>query len=148
MDQRSIALCFSRKGLSAKMIYQDFAQMLGAEVVACPTGTWYRRAAKCPAQSKGIPDAAGVTRTDAIDAATLKPLANTPFSSVRELLGLTYLSTSTIHRCLTEWLGFAVRHLHWVPIGSQMIRRRSGSMGVEKSCECCKGSKRVSGMTS
>jgi hypothetical protein len=49
MDQGSITLCLSMKGLSAKAIHQDLVQTLGAEAVACPTGAWDLRAVKFPA---------------------------------------------------------------------------------------------------
>jgi AraC-like DNA-binding protein len=75
----------------------------------------YLRAAKFSAQSKEAPDEAGVARTDSVDAAILKALTNNSFSSVRELSQLTCLSISTVHRRLTESLGFTVRHLHWIP---------------------------------
>jgi hypothetical protein len=112
MDQRSIALCLSMKGLSPKSIHQELVQTLGAEAVAYPTVTWYLRAAKCPAQSKDAPNEAEVTRTDSVDAPLLKALIDNPYSSVRELSQLICLSRSTVYRRLTESHGFTVRHLH------------------------------------
>jgi hypothetical protein len=91
MDQRSIAPYLSMKGLSAKAIQQEFVQTLGAGAVVYPTVTWHLRAAKFPAQSKGAPDEAGVTRTDSVDAAILKALTDNPFSSLPELSRLACL---------------------------------------------------------
>jgi hypothetical protein len=48
MDERSIALYLSRKGLLAKEIHQDYVQTPSVEAAAYPTGTWDIRAAKCP----------------------------------------------------------------------------------------------------
>jgi hypothetical protein len=113
MDQRSIALYFSMKGLSAKAIHQELIQKIGAEGVAYPTVTRYLRA-KFPAQSKEGPDEAGGTQTDPVQAAILEPITDNSFSFVRELSRLIYLSRSIVHRRLTESLGFTVRHLHWI----------------------------------
>jgi hypothetical protein len=88
--------------------------MLDAKVVVYPTVTSYLHAANFLIQRKEAPDEAGVTQTDSVDAAILKALTDNPFSSVPELSRLTSLSRSTVHRCLTESLGFAVRHLHWI----------------------------------
>jgi hypothetical protein len=100
------------KGLLAKAFHQELVQKVGAEAVAYPIVTWYLRAAKFLAQSKEAPDEAGVRRTDSVEAAILKALINNPFSAVRELSRLTWLSRSTVHRRLTESLGFTVHHLH------------------------------------
>jgi hypothetical protein len=43
MDQKSIALYLSRKGLSAVAIGDDLAATLGAEAVSCPSVTHYLR---------------------------------------------------------------------------------------------------------
>jgi hypothetical protein len=115
MDQRLIAPYLSRKELSAKAIHQELVPTIGVQSVACPPVTWYLRAAKFPAENKEAPDEAGVTQTDSVDAAILKELTDNPFSSVSELSRLICLSRSTVHRRLTESLGFTVRHLHRIP---------------------------------
>jgi hypothetical protein len=115
MDQRSIALYLSMKGLSAKAIHQGLVQALGAQAVAYFTITSYLRAAKFHAQSKEALNEAGVTRTGSVDTAILKALTDNPFSFVPELSRLMCLLRSTVHRCLTESLGFTVRHPDWIP---------------------------------
>jgi hypothetical protein len=65
-------------------------------------------------QSKEAPDEAGVTRTDSVDAVILKVVTDNPFSSVPELSRMTCLSRLTIHRRLTQSLGFTVGQLHWI----------------------------------
>jgi hypothetical protein len=59
MDQRSIALFLSMKGLSAKAIHQELVQTLAAEAVAYRTITWHVRAVTFPAQCKEALDEAG-----------------------------------------------------------------------------------------
>jgi hypothetical protein len=114
MDQRSIAHCLSKKGLTAKEIHQELVRKLGTGAVVYPTVMWYLHAVKFSAQSKEAPDEVGVTQTDSVDAAILKALTENPFSSMSKSSPLTCLSRSTVHRYLTESLGFAVRHLHWI----------------------------------
>jgi hypothetical protein len=115
MNQRSIALYLSMKRLLPKAFHQELVQTLGAEAVAYRTVAWCLRAAKFPAQSKEAPEEARVTRTDSVHAVILRALTDNPFSCVRELSGLIFMSRSTVHRRLTELLGFAVRHLQWIP---------------------------------
>jgi hypothetical protein len=52
---------------------------------------------------------------DDCDHSILLALAEQPFASVRELSRLTHLPRTTVHRSLTKFLGFRVRHLRWVP---------------------------------
>jgi AraC-like DNA-binding protein len=114
MDQRSIVLYLSVKGLSVKAIHQELVQTFGFEAVAYHTAARYLRAAKFLAQRKEARDGTGVTRTDSVNIAILKALIDNPLFSVPELSRLTGLSRSTVHRHMTESLGFTVRHLHWI----------------------------------
>jgi uncharacterized membrane protein len=115
MDQRSIALYLSMKGLSAKLIHQELVDMLGLEALAYSTVTWYLRTASFAAQSEEAPAEAEFININPVDAVVLKALANGPFSSVRELSRLTCLPRSTVHRHLAESLCLPVRHLRWIP---------------------------------
>jgi hypothetical protein len=47
--------------------------------------------------------------------AILDALGQCPFSSIQELDHLTCISTTTVHRHLTQSFGFMVKHLRWVP---------------------------------
>jgi hypothetical protein len=85
LDQRSIELYLSIKGISAKAMNQELVQRLGAEAGAYPTVTSYFRAAKFPAQIQEARDETGVARIGSVDAAILKALTHNPFSSIREL---------------------------------------------------------------
>jgi hypothetical protein len=52
-----------------------------------------------------------------IDNTILDALEKQPFSSIRELAQLTCIPRSTVHRHLTQSLGFVVKHLRWVSHG-------------------------------
>jgi hypothetical protein len=49
------------------------------------------------------------------DQALFLALADQPLASIRELSRLTHLLRTTVHRRLTQSLGFRVRHLRWLP---------------------------------
>jgi hypothetical protein len=115
MDQRSIALYLSMKGLSAQLIHQELVDMLGFDTVGYSIVIWYLRTARFTGQSEEAPAEAELISTDQIDAAILKVLADSPFSSMRKLFRLTCFPKSIVHRHLTESLCFAVRHLRWIP---------------------------------
>jgi hypothetical protein len=53
--------------------------------------------------------------TIVIDQAILDALEHDPFSSLQELARLTCIPTTTVHRNLTQSLGFVVKHLRWIP---------------------------------
>jgi hypothetical protein len=53
--------------------------------------------------------------TIVIDQAILDAINHYPFSSIWELARLTCIPTTTIHRHLTQSLGFVVKHIHWIP---------------------------------
>ena len=114
MDQRSIALYLSRKGLSATLIHQELVDTLGPEAAAYSTVTWYLREARFAGQSEEVPIETELMTTNPVDVAILGALSDRPFSSVRQLSRLTYLSRTTVHRHLTESLCFTVRYLRWI----------------------------------
>jgi hypothetical protein len=76
--------------------------MLGAEAVSYLSVTAYLREARF-SEPKPEPDDS--------DNAILLALAEQPFASVRQLARLTNQPRSTVHRQLTQSLGFRVRHL-------------------------------------
>jgi hypothetical protein len=57
----------------------------------------------------------GESGTIVIDQAILDAFEQHPFSSIRELVRLTCIPTTTIHRHLTQLFGFVMKHLRWVP---------------------------------
>ena len=114
MHQQSIALYLSIKGFSAKQIHRELVETLGREAVAYQTVTWDLRTAKFAGHSEEPPIETESTSTSRVDEAILKALAESPFSSVRELSRLTCLPRSTVYRHRTDSLCFTVRSLRWV----------------------------------
>jgi hypothetical protein len=55
-----------------------------------------------------------LSHLDDSDQAILAALEERPFSSVRELAGVTCLPCMTVHRRVNNSLGFILRHLRWV----------------------------------
>jgi hypothetical protein len=55
MDQRSIALYLSMKGLSATLIHQELVDTFGPEAAAYSTVTWYLREARFAGQNEEVP---------------------------------------------------------------------------------------------
>jgi AraC-like DNA-binding protein len=115
MDQRSIVVYLSMRGYSAIEIHNDLVETLGAEAVGYSTVTHYLRDESFPDRNTVAPDEKDVARNNRIDKAILTALAERPFSSVRQIATQTCLARSTVHRHLTQSLGFTVRHLHWIP---------------------------------
>jgi hypothetical protein len=101
MDQQSIVLYLSMKGLSAVPIHDDLVATLGAEAVSYPSVTCYLRevifASSNPPDPLPLPE----HQLDDSDQAILLTLADQPFESIRELSRLTHLPRTTVHRRLT-----------------------------------------------
>jgi hypothetical protein len=109
MEQRSICLFLQRKGLSAQVIHNELANVLGADAIADSTVTLYLRQRFLPT----IPiDPLDDSFTTMIDQTVLEALENQPFSYLRELAKLTCIPTTTVYRHLTQSFGFVVKHLH------------------------------------
>jgi hypothetical protein len=53
--------------------------------------------------------------TIVVDQIILDAFEHYSFSYIRELARLTCIPTTTVHRHLTQSLGFVVKHLRWVP---------------------------------
>jgi hypothetical protein len=115
MDQQSIVLYLSRKGLSAVAIHDDLVATLDAEAVSYPSVTRYLREAIFASSNPPDPLSPPEHRLDDSDQAVLLALADQPFASIRELSRLTCLPRMTAHRRLTQSLGFHVRHLRCAP---------------------------------
>jgi DNA-binding transcriptional ArsR family regulator len=115
MTQRSIALYLAKNGLSATAIHRDLEETLGPEAVAYSTATMHLRTLSSRGKTEEEEIGDHDQPLDEVDEAIFKVLADEPFSSVRELARHTCLSRTAVHRHLTCSLGFAVRHLRWVP---------------------------------
>jgi hypothetical protein len=110
MDQYTICLYLNRKGLSAQAIHDELVQVLGSDVIAYSTVTFYLGASRWMAQND---EQHSDPSLDVIDNAILQVLNQTPFASVRELAKSICISRATVWRSLTESLGFVIKHLHW-----------------------------------
>jgi hypothetical protein len=111
MDQQSIALYLSRKGLSAVAIHDDLVATFGAEAVSYPSVTHYLREAIFVSSNPPDPLPPPEHQLDDSDQAILFAPADQPFASIRELSRLTHLPRTTVHRRLMQSLGFPMRHL-------------------------------------
>jgi hypothetical protein len=85
MDQQSIALHLSRKGLSAVAIHYDFVATLGAETVSYQSVAGYLREAIFASSNPPDPLPPPKHQLDDSDQAILLALADQPFASIREL---------------------------------------------------------------
>jgi hypothetical protein len=115
MDQQSIVLYLSRKGLSAVAIHHNLVATLGAEAVSYPFVTRCLPEAIFTSSNPPDPLPPPEHQLDDSDQAILPALADQHFASIRELSRLIHLPRTTIHRRLTQSLGFRVHHLRWVP---------------------------------
>jgi hypothetical protein len=111
MDQQSIILYLSRKGLSAVAIHDDLVTTLGTEAVSYPSVTCCLHEAIFASSNPPDPLPPPERQLDNSDQAILLALADQPFASIRELSGLTHLPRTTVHRRFTQSLRFRVRHL-------------------------------------
>jgi hypothetical protein len=112
MDQRSICLFLAMKGLSGRDVHNELVAVLGLDAIAYSTVTSYLWQRKFPAISS---EPSNEPPTTIINDAILDALDKQPFSSVKELVKLTCIPTTTVDRHLTRSLGFVVKHLRWVP---------------------------------
>jgi hypothetical protein len=137
MNQRPICLFLAIKGLPAQAIHNELVAVLGADALAYSTVTNSLGQWQFPSVS--YDNSERPPRT-VINDAVLGALKKHPFSSIRELAKLTCIPTTTVHRHLTCFRGFLVKHLRWVlsslrdtqktqrPIFSNRLRRKLGSI--------------------
>jgi hypothetical protein len=112
MDQRSICLFPVFKGLSSRATCNELTAVLGANAIADSTVTKSLRQRQF---TSILVEAAEEPATIVIGQAILDTLEQYPFSSIQDLARFTCIPTTTIHRHLTQSLGFVVKHLPWVP---------------------------------
>jgi hypothetical protein len=115
MTQRTIVAYLSLKGVSAGEIHDDVLATLGPDTVSYSSVTRYLREARFP-PSKPEPHPIDVQRDlDDSDQAILTALEDRPVLWVQQLSRLTHLPSTTVYPRVTQSLGFAARHLRWVP---------------------------------
>jgi DNA-binding MarR family transcriptional regulator len=108
MDQRSICLFLTMKGLSAREVHAELVAIVGLDAIAYSTVTKSVQQRQFPAI---FPEPSDEPRTTIIDDAILETLHKQPFSSVRELAKLTCIPTTTVYRHLRGSLGSVLKHL-------------------------------------
>jgi hypothetical protein len=85
MDQQSIVLYLSRKGLSAAAIHDNIVATLGAEALSYPSVTPCLREAIFVSSNSPDPLLVAEHQLDDFDQAILLALAGQRFASIREL---------------------------------------------------------------
>jgi hypothetical protein len=115
MVQQSKVLYLSMKRLPAVAIHDDLVATLGAEAMGYPSVTRYLRETIFVSSNPSDPLPPPEHQPDDSDQAILLARSDQPCASIRELARLTHLPKPTVHRRLTQSLGFRVRHLRWVP---------------------------------
>jgi hypothetical protein len=110
MDQRSSILDLPLKGMLVQTIHDDLIATLSNKALAHSTVTIHNR------QSPFKPRRMFTSpHFDDSDRAVLATLEEKSFSSVRKLARATHLQFITVHKRLTNSLGFVLCHLRWVP---------------------------------
>jgi hypothetical protein len=115
MDQQTLVLYLHRNGLSRTATQVELVASLEVEALSNSSVVQYIHGALCetPYQVTPLPDPE--PEFDNSDKVILSALAVQSFASVQELARLTHLPKITVHRRLTQSLGFRVCNLHWVP---------------------------------
>jgi hypothetical protein len=100
------------KGLSVQDIHGELVAVFGFDAIGYSTVTKYLRQTRIP---HILMETLEKPLNTVMDDAILDALQQQPFSSVRELAKLTCIPRSTVHRHLTQTLGFVVKHLRGIP---------------------------------
>jgi hypothetical protein len=111
------------KRLSAQTIDNELVAILGPDAIGYSTVTNSLRQRHFQSTLRETPDEPAAT---VIDNTILDALEKEPFSTIRELAQLTCILRSTVHRHLTQSLGFVVKPLRWVshsPTAAQKTQR-------------------------
>jgi hypothetical protein len=115
MTHRPIVAYLSLERMSAREIHGNIIATPGPDAVSYSSVTSYLSEARFP-HSKPESHPADVQRDlNDSDQAISAALEDIPFTSMRQLSGLTHLPSTTIYRRLTQSLGFVVCRLRWVP---------------------------------
>jgi hypothetical protein len=114
MDQQSIMMYLSLKGLNAVGIHNDHVATLKGEATPYRTATYYLRKASFSSPQTPQPFGSPVPILNESDAVILLALSDEPFASVRQLGRRTHLNPSRVYDHLTHKLGFPVRCLRSV----------------------------------
>jgi hypothetical protein len=114
MNQQSILMYLSPKGLNAVDIHNNIVATLKGEVKSGRTVTYYLRKPSFSSPKTPQPSESPTPILNESDKAILLALSEEWFASVWHLTRRTHLHHSTVHDRLTYKLLFTLRHLFWV----------------------------------
>jgi hypothetical protein len=115
MDQQSIVMYLSLKGLNAIKIHNDLVGTLKGEVKSYRTVTDYPRKPSFSSPKLPLPSKSPAPILNESDEAILLSLSERPFSPARQLACRTHLHPSTVYDHFRCKLGLTVRYLRRVP---------------------------------
>jgi hypothetical protein len=115
MDQRSIVLSFAMKGVPGMEIDNDLGAPLGFDVIGCRTVTHFLHKAKFPPSNPPISLSEENPGFDESNEAIFRAFTEHPLASIHQSLRLTHLLPTLVYRQLTQFFGFHVRYLRWIP---------------------------------
>jgi hypothetical protein len=115
MDQQSIVMYLSLKGLNTVEIHNDLVAPLKGEAKSHCTVMYYLRKPSFSSPKTPRPSESPASILNESDEAVLLTLSEEPFASVRQLARRANLHSSAVYDHLTHKLGCTVRYLRWVP---------------------------------
>jgi hypothetical protein len=115
MDQQSIVMRLSLKGLHAFEIHTDLVATLKGEAKSYSTVTSCRRRPSSSSPKTPQPSESPAPILNESDVAILLALSEESFASVQQLAHRTHLHPSTVYNHITHKPGFTVRYICRVP---------------------------------
>jgi hypothetical protein len=115
VDQQSIVMDFSLKGLNAVEIHNDLVATFKGKAKSYSTVTYSLRKPSFSSPKTPQPSESPASILNESDEAILPGLSEEPFASVRHLARRTHLRGFTVYDHLTHKLGFVVGYRCWVP---------------------------------
>jgi hypothetical protein len=147
MEQQSIVMSLSLKGLSAVEIHNDLVARLKSEAKSDSTVPYYPHKPSFSSPKIPQPSESPAPILNDSDEAILLALSEEPFASVRQLARKAYLHPSTLYDHLTHKLGFTVD----IFVGSHIFCRKlattPGHSFHLNSSRCPSNRKTGAGMT-
>jgi hypothetical protein len=114
IDQQSIVMYFSLKGLNAVEIHNDLVATLKGEAESYGIVTYDLRNPSFSIPKTFQPSESPAPILGESDESILLALPEEPFASVRKIVRRTHLHPSTVYDHLTHKLGLTIRYLRWV----------------------------------
>jgi hypothetical protein len=115
MDQQSIVMYLSLKGLNTVDIHDDLVAALKGEAKSYSIVTYYIRKPSFSSPKTPRPSESTVPILNESDEAILLPLSEESFALMRKLVRGTHRHPSMVYDRLTYMLEFTIRYLRSVP---------------------------------